>query len=60
MEYFGLAYQSMAIEGSAIRIKFAHLGGGLTAMGGPLKWFQIAGADPNSSMPMPKSTATPS
>ncbi len=45
MEYSGPVYQSMAIEGSAIRLKFAHLGGGLVAKGGPLKWFQIAGAD---------------
>jgi sialate O-acetylesterase len=45
MEYSGPVYQSMAIEGSTIRLKFTHLGGGLVAKGGPLKWFQIAGAD---------------
>jgi sialate O-acetylesterase len=33
------------VEGGAIRLKFTHLGGGLVAKGGPLKWFVIAGAD---------------
>jgi sialate O-acetylesterase len=45
IEYSGPVYESMAIEGSAIRLKFSHLGGGLVAKDGPLKWFQIAGAD---------------
>jgi sialate O-acetylesterase len=45
IEYSGPVYQSMAIEGSTIRIKFTHLGGGLVAKDGPLKWFQISGAD---------------
>jgi sialate O-acetylesterase len=35
----------MKVEGSAIRLTFTHVGGGLVAKGGPLKWFQIAGAD---------------
>ena len=35
----------MKVEGSSIRIDFTHLGGGLIAKDGPLKWFQIAGAD---------------
>jgi len=35
----------MAIEGSTMRVKFTHLGGGLVAKDGPLKWFQISGAD---------------
>jgi sialate O-acetylesterase len=26
-------------------LSFSHLGGGLVAKGGPLKWFQVAGAD---------------
>jgi sialate O-acetylesterase len=34
----------MKVEGSAIRIKFTHAAG-LTAKGGLLKWFQIAGTD---------------
>jgi sialate O-acetylesterase len=45
IEYSGPVYDSMAVEGGNIRLKFTHLGGGLVAKGGPLKWFQIAGAD---------------
>lgn len=45
IEYSGPVYDSMAIEGNTIRLKFTHIGGGLVAKGGPLKWFQIAGAD---------------
>ena len=45
IEYSGPVYESMKIEGSTIRVKFSHLGGGLDAKGGPLKWFQVAGAD---------------
>jgi sialate O-acetylesterase len=45
MEYCGPMYDSMKVEGSAIRIAFTHPGGGLVAKGGPLKGFQIAGAD---------------
>ena len=44
-EYSGPIYDSMAVEGNAIRVKFSHIGGGLVAKGGPLKWFAIAGAD---------------
>ena len=35
----------MKVEGNAIRVSFTHLGGGLVAKDGPLKWFEIAGAD---------------
>jgi sialate O-acetylesterase len=45
IEYSGPVYESMAIEGATIRLKFSHLGGGLVAKDGPLKWFQVAGAD---------------
>jgi sialate O-acetylesterase len=45
VEYSGPIYESMRIEGGAIRLKFSHLAGGLAAKGGPLKWFQVAGAD---------------
>lgn len=45
IEYSGPMYESMKIEGNSIRLKFSHLGGGLVARGGPLKWFVIAGAD---------------
>jgi len=44
-EYSGPVYDSMTVEGAAIRLKFTHLGGGLVAQGGPLKQFAIAGAD---------------
>ena len=44
IEYSGPVYSSMKVEGSAIRIKFTHAAG-LTAKGGLLKWFQIAGTD---------------
>jgi sialate O-acetylesterase len=45
LEYSGPRYSSMKVEGNSIRIRFTHLGGGLVAKDGPLKWFQIAGAD---------------
>lgn len=45
IEYSGPLYASMKIEGSQICLKFTHEGGGLVAKGGPLQWFEIAGAD---------------
>jgi sialate O-acetylesterase len=45
IEYSGPMYQSMAVDGDSIRIKFSHLGGGLVARNGELKTFLIAGAD---------------
>lgn len=45
IEYSGPVYESMAVDGSAIRLKFSHVGGGLVAKDGPLQWFTIAGAD---------------
>jgi len=45
IEFSGPQYESMKIEGHAIRVKFSHRGGGLVAKGGPLQWFVIAGAD---------------
>jgi sialate O-acetylesterase len=47
IESSGPVYDSMQVEGQSIRVKFTHLGGGLVAKGGDLKWFQIAGADRN-------------
>jgi sialate O-acetylesterase len=45
-EYLSPQYDSFAIEGSAIRVRFSRVGGGLVAKGGgPLKTFAIAGAD---------------
>jgi sialate O-acetylesterase len=44
--YSGPLYKSMNIDGSKIRVKFDHVGGGLVARNGkPLDWFQIAGED---------------
>lgn len=45
VEDSGPFYDSMKIEGDAIRISFKEVGGGLEAKGGPLKTFAIAGAD---------------
>jgi len=47
LEYSGPQFVSNSVEGDKIRLKFSHLGGGLLARGGPLKWFSIAGADGN-------------
>jgi sialate O-acetylesterase len=44
IEFSGPAYESMKIEGSAIRVNFSHAEG-LVARDGTLKWFTIAGAD---------------
>jgi sialate O-acetylesterase len=47
IEYYGPMYDSIEVEGPSIRVKFTHVGGGLVAKGGDLRWFQIAGADRN-------------
>ena len=44
IEYSGPVYESMKIEGGAIRVTFSHADG-LTAKDGVLKWFTIAGTD---------------
>ncbi|KKM23284.1 hypothetical protein LCGC14_1616730, partial [marine sediment metagenome] len=42
----GPMYQSMAVEGAGIRIRFKHVGGGLIVKGdGPLTGFAVAGED---------------
>ena len=44
--YSGPIYESMAVEGKRVRLKFKHAEGGLAARDGkPLSWFSIAGAD---------------
>jgi sialate O-acetylesterase len=43
--YSGPLYESMAVEGSKIRIRFRHIGSGLKTQGGALRGFAIAGAD---------------
>lgn len=45
IEFSGPQYQSLKVEGSTVRLRFTHPGGGLVARGGPLKGFAIAGAD---------------
>ena len=45
IEFSGPVYASSKVEGNAIRIKFTHAAGLKSKDGGPLKWFQIAGAD---------------
>lgn len=45
LEYSGPRYGSEEVEGGSIRIRFTRVDGGLVAKDGPLKWFQIAGAD---------------
>ena len=45
LEFSGPMYDSMKVQGGAVRLNFTHLGGGLVAKGGPLKWFTVAGAD---------------
>ena len=43
--YSGPAYDRMEIQGDRIRLAFKHVGSGLTAKGGELKGFTVAGAD---------------
>ncbi len=43
--YSGPIYESMRVEGNAIRLRFNHVGGGLVAKGEQLKGFAIAGDD---------------
>lgn len=44
--YSGPLYDSMAVEGNKVRLKFKHVGGGLVSRDGqPLSWFSIAGED---------------
>jgi len=45
IEYSGPVFESMEVSGNTIRLRFSHVGGGLVAKDGPLKWFEIAGAD---------------
>ncbi len=43
--YSGPLYQSMAVEGSKIRVRFTNAGSGLEAKDGALRGFAVAGAD---------------
>jgi hypothetical protein len=42
IEYSGPVYESMQTNGQIVR-RFTHLGGGLVAKNGPLRWLQVAG-----------------
>lgn len=42
MEYSGPVYESMKVEGAAVRLRFTH-GDGLRTQEGDLKWFTVAG-----------------
>lgn len=43
--FSGPLYDSTAIEGNKVRVRFLHAGSGLEAKGGPLQGFSIAGSD---------------
>jgi sialate O-acetylesterase len=44
--YLGPDFKSMEIEGDKLRLRFDHVGGGLTSRDGkPLSWFEIIDAD---------------
>lgn len=43
--YSGPIFRQAAREGASLRLWFDHVGGGLTAKGGELKGFEIAGSD---------------
>jgi sialate O-acetylesterase len=45
LEYSGPLFRLATIESGAIRVQFDHAGSGLTARGGDLKTFEVAGAD---------------
>jgi sialate O-acetylesterase len=45
IEYSGPLFRQATPEGSSMRLWFDHVGGGLTAKGGSLTGFEIAGAD---------------
>jgi sialate O-acetylesterase len=44
IEFSGPVYTGMKVEGSEAIVSFSH-GDGLAGKGGPLQWFQVAGAD---------------
>ncbi len=45
IEYSGPEYDSFKVDGNKIILTFTHVGSGLVAKDGPLKGFEIAGAD---------------
>jgi sialate O-acetylesterase len=45
VEYSGPAFESFKVQGGKALVAFKHVGKGLEAKGGPLRGFEIAGAD---------------
>jgi sialate O-acetylesterase len=45
VDYSGPVFAGLAVEGPSVRVRFAFAGEGLTASGGPLRSFEVAGAD---------------
>jgi sialate O-acetylesterase len=45
IEYSGPQYESMQVDGRSLALTFTHADDGLVARGGPLRTFEIAGAD---------------
>ena len=43
--YSGPTYESMVLEGNAIRVRFTHVGGGLVSSTDALKGFELAGTE---------------
>ncbi len=51
IEYSGPLFDGMKVDGSQAVLSFKHVGGGLVAKDGPLKGFEIAGADKKTFLP---------
>ena len=47
LEYSGPVFAAMTVDGGKAVLSFTHVGGGLTANGGELRGFTVAGADGN-------------
>ena len=45
LEYSGPVFEKLKVDGSRAVLSFSHLGGGLVAKDGPLKGFEVAGAN---------------
>ena len=45
VEYSGPTLREMTVDGNKVLLTFAHASGGLVAKGGPLRGFEVAGAD---------------
>ncbi len=45
LEYSGPVFESMAVDGRRVIVRFSHVAGGLVARGGSLRGFAVAGPD---------------